>query len=129
MKQFKRTITVLPVRAIEAACEWYAQTLGLMTRYKHEGSREDEETNYAILERDGVQVHLILDEPPPYAKPWTKAGTGYLYLRVQDIESLHHEMQAKEIPLESTLETSNWGATGFEICDLDGNHIRLEQMK
>jgi len=127
MNQFDCTITVLPVRGIDPACEWYQRVLGLNTRYRHEGRHAHEETNYAVLERDGVQVHLILDEPSPYMKKWTKAGTGYLYLRVKDVVAFHQQLQTKGIESVGGLKTASWGAKGFEISDIDGNHIRIEQ--
>ncbi len=129
MKQFSRTIPVLPVRDIEAACTWYAKALGLVTTYRHQGTHAGERTNYAVLMRDGVEIHLILDEPAPYANTWTKAGTGYLYLRVKDVESVCEEVQATGIKLESGLETASWGAKGFEFRDPDGNLLRIEQEK
>ena len=127
MKQLTRTIPVLPVRDIDASCHWYEKFLGLITRYKHEGDRIGERTNYAVLERDSVQVHLILDEPPPYANSWTKAGSGYLYLRVQEVTSFHRDVQEAGCQLTSKLEAATWGAVGFELRDPDGNLIRVEQ--
>ena len=127
MKQLKRTIPVLPVRDIDASCKWYEKVLGLSTRYKHEGDRIGERTNYAVLECDGVQVHLILDEPLPYANSWTKAGSGYLYLRVQEVATFHSDILEAGFEITSELEAATWGAMGFELRDPDGNLIRVEQ--
>lgn len=127
MNQFCLTIPVMPVRDIDASCEWYADILELRVRYKHEGERGEEPTNYAVLERDGVQIHLILDEPPPFADSWTAAGSGYLYLQVRDIEKLCQRVQAKDVRLTQPLAQSSWGANGFEFRDPDGNLIRIEQ--
>jgi len=126
MKQFSRTISVLPVQSIETACRWYADVLGLEVVYRHEGKQEGEETNYAVMTRDSVQVHLILDEPPPYGDTWTQAGTGYLYLRVYDIRAMYADVQARGIGFEHALETAIWGAEGFEIRDPGGNLVRIE---
>ena len=124
--QLLRTITVLPVRDIVVACAWYERALGLRTIYLHEGASEEEPTNYAVMIQDDVQIHLILDEPPPYSGTWTQAGTGYLYLRVRNVVSLHTEILERGIVLERPIEEASWGAVGFELRDPDGNLIRIE---
>jgi len=127
MSQLSRAIPVLPTSDINAACAWYLDVLGLETMFSHEGTHEGEETNYAVLESDGVQIHLILDEPPPYADSWTAAGSGYP--QVRDVEKLCQRMQAKDIQLTQPLAQSSWGADGFEFRDPDGNLIRIEQYR
>jgi uncharacterized glyoxalase superfamily protein PhnB len=125
--QFRRTITVLPVRDIAEAVRWYEMSLGMETVYLHEGATEDEATNYAVLSRDGVEVHCILDEPPPHEMAWTKAGTGYLYLKVQDVDAFCQEVLGREVPIARELQTENWGARGLNLADPIGNHIHIEQ--
>ena len=127
MEQICRAIPVMPVRDIESACTWYARALGLTIVTKHEGQHAGEATNYAVLVRDGVQIHLILDEPAPYRGSWTLHGSGYLYLQVKDVEKLHTAVQAARLPLTSELGMSSWGANGFEFRDPSGNLIRVEQ--
>lgn len=126
-KQFNRTITVLPVNDISQSCEWYEKALGLETVYLHEGVHEGEVTNYAILVRDGVNIHLILDEPPPHDTTWTKAGSGYLYLKVINANAMYEEVIAKGIDITRGFETENWGAKGFNLTDPSGNAIHIEQ--
>lgn len=126
-RQFLRTITVLPVSDIIASVRWYEGSLGLETVYLHEGTTADEATNYAVLVRDGIEIHLILDEPPPYETSWTKAGTGYLYLKVQDVEAMYREVCGKRVPIARVLQTENWGARGFNLADPSGNAIHIEQ--
>ena len=65
-----KTTTVLPVTDLYATIAWYERVLGMQTIYIHgEGRRGEEENyaNYAILTRDGVEVHFILDEGEPGA--------------------------------------------------------------
>ncbi len=126
-KQLCRTVTVLPVADLAQAVAWYEQTLGLETIYLHEGSTLDEATNYAILARDGVEVHLILDEPLPDAPVWTRAGTGYLYLFVRDIDAEYADVLARGATVARGLATENWGARGFNLTDSSGNAVHLEQ--
>jgi len=125
----RRTITVLPVDDIAQATGWYEAALGFETVYLHEGADEDEVTNYAIVVRDGVAVHLILDEAPPYPdrQPWTLAGTGYLYLIVRDVDAAYEEFTAKDVVPTRELRIESWGARAFNLADPSGNTIHIEQ--
>jgi uncharacterized glyoxalase superfamily protein PhnB len=124
--QFLRTIVVLPVADIEASTEWYGRVLGFEAVYRHEGDHEGEATNYAILRREETQVHLILDEPP-HEPVWTKAGTGYLYLIVGDVDRVFDEVKSRGARIGRGLQTENWGARGFNLTDPSGNAIHIEQ--
>ena len=126
-QQFLRTILVLPVRDIEESTEWYRNTLGFEALYLHEDTRGQGPANYAVLQRGGAELHLILDEPPPHEQPWTKAGTGYLYLKVRDVEEVFREVAAQSAAIGRGLQTENWGARGFNLADPSGNAIHIEQ--
>jgi len=125
--QFVRTLTILPVRDIAEAAAWYERALGFQTVYLHEGASPEEATNFATLDRDGVHVSLILDEPPPYAAPWTKAGVGHLHLVVRDVDAAFSEVEASGVAIARGLATENWGARGFDLTDPSGNSIHIEQ--
>lgn len=129
LSQALRTMTVLPVRSIEEAVEWYHDSLGFQTIYLHEGDEPGEATNYAILQRDQVTFSLILDESPQQESPWTIAGTGYLYLIVSDIDEEYAEVQAKRVDITRELQAENWGVKGFNLKDPSGNEIHLEQAR
>ena len=126
-KQFVEAITVLPVDDIYKASEWYEKTLGLRTVYLHEGKDPGEVTNYAVMVREGIHVHLILDEPPPYDPPWTKSGTGYLYLKVENVDAMYSEVEATGVEFTRGIEKENWGARGFNLTDPSGNAVHIEQ--
>ena len=126
-KLFLEAITVLPVDDIYKASAWYEKALGLKTVYLHEGKDDGEVTNYAVMVRDGIHVHLILDEPPPHNAPWTKSGTGYLYIKVEDVDAIYLEVKAAGIDITRDLETENWGARGFNLTDPSGNAVHIEQ--
>lgn len=121
-----RTVTVLPVNDISNAAAWYKSALDFETVYLHEGQEEGETTNYAVLEREGLQVHLVLDEPPPHDLPWTKSGTGFLYLIVKDIDAMLREVESRGVQLARGLKTEDWGARGFYMHDPCGNTIHIE---
>jgi uncharacterized glyoxalase superfamily protein PhnB len=128
-EQFLETIVVLPVSNIEESTAWYREVLAFETVYLHEGDEEGEATNYAILRREGAVVHLILDEGPADQNAWTKAGTGYLYLIVRNVDEVWAEVQSRGVRILRDLQTENWGARAFNLADPSGNVIHVEQSR
>lgn len=124
---FLDTVTVLPVRDIAESTAWYEQALAFETVYLHEGDESGEATNYAILRRGAVTMHLILDEPPPHRRAWTQAGTGYLYIIVGDVAAVYGELQSRKVEISRPLQTELWGARAFELMDPSGNAIHIEE--
>lgn len=125
--QFLDSITVLPVTSVAESFRWYERALGFRTVYLHEGEDETEPTNYAILRRGRLPVHLILDEPPPHRRAWTRAGCGYLYLVVKDVHTIYEEVRSRGIEVARELQTEGWGARGFNLIDPSGNAIHIEE--
>ena len=122
------TITVLPVNNIEESTKWYERTLDFRTTFLNEGDEEGEATNYAILKREEVTFHLILDESPDDEASWTKAGSGYLYLLVSDIDKEYDDVNSRGAKVSRELQVENWGAKGFNLRDPSGNEIHVEQV-
>ncbi|MCB8932530.1 MAG: glyoxalase superfamily protein [Fimbriimonadaceae bacterium] len=118
-----RTVTVMPVTDVVEAAGWYKSALGFELRWLKEGGELP--PNYAVLERDGVQVHLILDEDPRPQPEWLRAGRGYLYLQVRDVESLYSG--ARSSGVVRGIETEPWGARAFLLEDPSGNSVRVEE--
>lgn len=126
---FLKTTTILPVGDIYDAIAWYQGTLGFEMSYIHgSGRRCDTEdfANYAILRRDAVEVHLILDEGGP---AWTRAGMGHLALTVRDVDAVYAEVKATGVAIARELQRENWPARGFDLTDPGGNTVHIEQME
>jgi uncharacterized glyoxalase superfamily protein PhnB len=125
--EFLRTITVLPVSDLQQATDWYRLALGLEVVYLHEGMQPGEATNYAILQRDGIEVHLILDEGLGEFASWSKAGSGYLYLKVHDVDAVFDEVQTSGGQISRGLQAESWGLRAFNLRDPSGNAIHVEE--
>ena len=123
---FVRAVLVLPVGDMKQARAWYANTLDFETVYLHDDPVEDPEGNYAILRRDGAEVHLILDEPPR-EHPWTTAGTGYLFLIVRGVDAVYHQVRAKGVTVTRDIRQESWGARAFQLTDPSGNLILVAE--
>lgn len=125
--QFLRTISVLPVADIQEAIDWYQRAMGFEAVYLHEGEHPGEATSYAILRREGLEVHLILDEDELDFASWSKAGSGYLYLKVRGVDAVFSEVRGRGAQIARGLRTENWGARGFNLRDPSGNAIHVEE--
>jgi catechol 2,3-dioxygenase-like lactoylglutathione lyase family enzyme len=132
--RFVKTTIILPVRDIYDTVAWYQRALGLETRYIHGSGRRGEErnyANYAIMGRDAVEVHFIMDESRDGTgnghEGWTVPGNGYLGLTVTDADALHAAVMAAGIAVDGPVRNMNWPARGFDLRDPDGNSIHIEQ--
>jgi len=125
--KFLKATIILPVDSIYRTLEWYQRALGFAMHYIHgEGERGEAEdfANYAIMTRDAVEVHFILDEGGPV---WTRSGTGYLALTVRDVDAVYADVQSRGIPIARTLQKENWPSHGFSLTDPSGNEVHIEQ--
>ena len=125
--QFLKTTIILPVSDIYETIAWYEKALGFQSRYIHGSGRRSEAedfANYAIMNRDSVEVHFILDEG---GAVWTRAGTGHLGLTVRDVDAVYAEVQSRGIAIVRSLQQENWPARGFDLKDPSGNAVHIEQ--
>ena len=125
-RSYVKAQLVLPVDDMKRARAWYADALGFETVYLHDDPVEDPEGNYAILRRDGAEVHLLLDEPPR-DHPWATAGTGYLFLIVRGVDAVFERVRATGVTVRTGIERMNWGARAFELTDPSGNLILVAE--
>ena len=125
--QFLKTTIILPVSDIYDTIAWYEKALGFQSCYVHGNGRRGEAqdfANYAIMNRDAVEVHFILDEG---GAVWTRAGTGHLGLTVRDVDAVYAEVQSRGIVIARNLQQENWPARGFDLNDPSGNAVHIEQ--
>jgi len=111
---------------------WFERALVFQTRYIHgSGKRGEAENfaNYAIMARDLVEVHFIMDEngPDENGPAWTRAGTGHLGLTVRDVDTVYAQIKSRGIAIARELQQENWPARGFNLTDPSGNDIHIEQ--
>ena len=131
--QFLRTTVILPVSDIYNTIAWYERVLGFQTRYIHGCGRRGETedyANYAILFKDTVEVHFIMDESDDGGSEgpgWTRPGNGYLGLTVSDVDAVYEAVRAAGVQVDGKVREMNWPARGFNLRDPDDNSIYVEQ--
>jgi uncharacterized glyoxalase superfamily protein PhnB len=125
--QFTKTTVILPVADIYDTIAWYERVLDFQNRYIHGHGKRGEDrdfANYAIMAKDAVEVHFIMDEGGPV---WTRAGTGHLSLTVRDVDAVYSDVKSRGITIARELEMENWPARGFDLTDPSGNSVHIEQ--
>lgn len=110
---------VLPANNVAEAVAWYRDVLGFseIRFFQHE--------DYAIVKREGVEIHLFHMEIDP------KKSDFMVYVRVVEIEDLYAEYSAKNlIHPNSPLQLKPWGQTEFAILDTNGTLLTFgEQLR
>lgn len=106
----------LPSLDLDVSILFY-QALGftLAARYDTE--------NYAIVYRDGAELHLWLTQDRHVAE-----NSG-CYLHVDDADVLWREWRNRDIPRLSMPEDKAWGQREFHVLDPSGNLIRVGSAK
>ncbi len=111
---FKSAVPVLYSLDLEPSISFYEENLG----FERRGVYPD----YAVLHRDGVEIHLALcgDKRIP--------ENTQCRVNVVGIDALHAECKKKKIVHPNgPLETKPWGLREFAVLDRDGNLIKFSE--
>ena len=107
------SVPILPSLQLDESIAYYRQ-IGFIL----EGSFEDQ---YAILSRDGMEIHLnALDNTE------VSENSG-CYIRTPDVGALHAEFNSAGVERMSDIEEKPWGMLEFEATDPSGNTLHFGQ--
>lgn len=102
-------VPIIPARGLAATSRWYRDHLGFDVRHV-----EDE---YAIVERDGVEIHFW----GPSGIDCQDSMTMYR-VDVRGIAALYEACeQAGIVHPNAPLNGTHWGTDEFAVSDCDGN--------
>jgi catechol 2,3-dioxygenase-like lactoylglutathione lyase family enzyme len=109
LTRFAMAVPIIPARDTAASAAWYRDYLGFEIVHC--------EPEYAIVERDGIGVHLW---GPSGIEP---ADSMTMFrIRVGGIDELYEYCRSKSIVHPNApLEEKPWGAREFAVLDGDGN--------
>ena len=112
MASLSRIAPELPASSLKESIDYYEQKLGfqLVTQL----------SDYAIVERDNVVIHLFQDE----ARKHTPAG---VHIFTHDLEELHAELEARGAHLSQGILHKPWGNRDFRAKDVFGNEIKFTE--
>ena len=115
--EWKRSNPIYPVADVGSSIEWYGRVFGFEPRVVNPPG---EEPVYAVLDRDGVSIHLLRKDEAPHgltspveAQFWIDGELDDLFERVQRMG-----IDVIQAPVDRP-----WGHRDFMVADLDRNIV------
>ena len=104
----------LPVKDLREALSCYTRELGF------EIATQMPDGDYAIVERDGITIHLFEDK----SGACTPVG---IHIFTPDIEELFAEFEERGAQIIQGIERKPWGTRDFRLKDTFGNELKFTE--
>jgi len=114
MAKLARIAPELPSANLDNALAYYEQKLGFEVAMRLPGDE------YAIVERDGVAIHL-------FTVGTTKPSTVGVHIFTSDLDQLFAELQTKGATITQAIEGKPWGNRDFRVRDEFGNELKFTE--
>jgi len=111
LAKLTRVAPEIPAADVKRAVDFYAQ-LGFAKVFEIPGE-------YAIVERDGIALHLFRAEPGQ-----SPAG---VHIFTPDLEELFAEFEASRVEFVQRVERKAWGNREFRVRDEFGNVLKFTE--
>jgi uncharacterized glyoxalase superfamily protein PhnB len=112
MARISRIAPELPAANLHAAIAFYEHKLGFRVAMQMPAG------DYAIVERDGVAIHLFQDDSRKHAPVGIHVFTS-------DLEELRDEFVERGATLSQDILRKPWGNRDFRLHDGFGNQIKF----
>jgi uncharacterized glyoxalase superfamily protein PhnB len=109
-----RVAPEIPVTNLRESLTYYEQRLGFEVALQMPAG------DYAIVERDGVAIHLFEDARGIHSR------TG-MHIFTDRLEELHSELVRRGARIAQAIETKPWGNRDFRVGDDAGNEIKFTE--
>jgi|SRR5579883_499260 len=109
-----RVAPEIPVTNLRESLAYYEQKLGFDIAMEMPGG------DYAIVERDGVAIHLFEDPAGVHSR------TG-LHVFTDRLEDLHRELVGRGARVSQGIVRKPWGNRDFRVGDDAGNEIKFSE--
>jgi uncharacterized glyoxalase superfamily protein PhnB len=116
--RLSRIAPEMPAANLREAIGYYVEKLG----FELVSGLPDGE--YAIVERDGVAIHLFRDSSPDEARRHSGVAA---HVFVDEIEALYVELAARGAEITQAIERKPWGNRDFRVRDLFGNELKFTE--
>lgn len=113
MPTLLRIAPELPVAVLGQAIAAYQSKLGFSL------AMEMPSGGYAIVERDGVAIHLF-ETPAPRAPV-------AMHIFTDGLDELHRELVARGAHITQDIEQKPWGTRDFRVLDGAGNELKFTE--
>ncbi|MGE0714497.1 MAG: bleomycin resistance protein [Alphaproteobacteria bacterium] len=111
--RFRGFASVFAVADVGAALDFYVRRMGFGVEF-----RMGDPPEYAIVERDHVQLHLM-----PAARAPESRGRSAIYVYTAGVDALHAELVGRGCPIEMPPEDFSYGMREASVRDPDGNRL------
>ncbi len=113
---FGRAAPGIPVRDIQAACDFYTRVFGFRKVFEN-----GDPVGFMILKKDAAEIHLNL-------KPDHSASTlNVAHILVDNIDALYGVCEAAGVRIVKSIADKDYGLRAFVFADADGNRIDVGQ--
>jgi len=110
--KLSRIAPELPATDLRASTQYYVERMGFTLAVEMQ--------DYAIVERDGVAIHLFQDA----AREQTPVG---IHIFTHDLEELFAEFEAGGAKITQPIEQKPWGNREFRVKDEFGNELKFTE--
>jgi uncharacterized glyoxalase superfamily protein PhnB len=114
MATLSRIAPEIPVSDLKAAIDYYHQKLGF------DLAMELASGGYAIVERDGIAIHLFEEN----AKPVVSVG---VHIFTHELDELHAELRNRGAAICQDIIRKPWGNRDFRVNDCAGNMLKFSE--
>ncbi len=115
--RFGRIAAMLPVKDMDRAYDFYANTLGFQKVFENGNP-----VGFMILKRDSGELHLTLQ------KEHKAAHFNIAHMMVDNVDALHALCQERGLRIIKSLQNKDYGLRAFVFEDPDGNRIDVGQV-
>jgi uncharacterized glyoxalase superfamily protein PhnB len=114
MAKLTRLAPELPSANLDDALTYYERKLGF------EAVMRLPENEYAIVERDGLAIHL-------FTKQATTTTAVGVHIFTSDLDQLFAELQTRGATITQAIERKPWGNRDFRVRDEFGNELKFTE--
>ncbi len=114
----RRAIPLLHVSNAAAAIKFYCHGLGFQLEFQHRPDGVTGDPCYMGMTRNGVWIHLSSFSGDGIAG-------GVANFIVNDVDELHAEFAARQIPIDMPPVDQSWGSREMYVKDADRNCLRF----
>jgi uncharacterized glyoxalase superfamily protein PhnB len=114
MAKLNRIAPELPAANLDSSITYYEKKLGFEVALRMPGNE------YAVVERDGVAIHLFVDtasRPSPVG----------VHIFTSDLDQLFNELQASGATISQKIERKPWGNRDFRVHDEFLNELKFTE--
>ncbi len=114
MPTLTRIAPEIPVLNLASAVEYYRSRLGFELKMAMPAG------DYAVVQRDGVAIHLFTDDAASF-------NPASVHIFTSDLDGLHRELESAGATICQAIERKPWGNRDFRVTDTFGNVLKFTE--